>query len=311
MTARDWLLASRLRTLPLAAACVMVGGAIAFENAQGNPLIAERFWPVFMGVLLTVLGLQVMSNWANDLGDYENGADGPERKDRAVASGRISSEKMKQAVIVLGFIVFLLGLGTVVFSLHGTNLLLSAIVLISLGLLGIVAAYRYTAGSKPYGYAGLGDLAVFVFFGWIGVAGTAFLLCHAWSWSWLLPGTLTGALSVAVLNLNNMRDFESDEMAGKHTVVVRLGFEKSKIYHTLCFVLAWGSWWVFCLMLEPGQWRGSMWIFALSLLHLAHLIRVFQTSRPQLLDPELKRVALSTALVALFLLLDQTQNIPT
>tara|TARA_B110000503_G_scaffold143642_1_gene246579 strand:+ start:4759 stop:5694 length:936 start_codon:yes stop_codon:yes gene_type:complete len=310
MNGRDWLDASRLRTLPLAAACVMVGGAVAFTDAQIDPAISDRFWPVFVGVLCTVFGLQILSNWANDLGDSENGADGPERLDRAVASGRISPQAMKQAVKGLGVVVLVSGVGTVMMALQGTELLLPAVVLILLGIAGMVAAYRYTAGKNPYGYVGLGDLAVFLFFGWIGVAGTAFLLSHTWTWAWLLPGTLTGALSVAVLNLNNMRDFKSDETAGKRTLVVRIGWKKARRYQAVCFILAWTSWWCFCLVIEPGQWRGSHWIFALSLLHVAHLIRVFQTTDPQALDPELKRVALSTALVALFLLLSQTQSLP-
>jgi 1,4-dihydroxy-2-naphthoate polyprenyltransferase len=310
MNGRDWLDASRLRTLPLAAACVMVGGAVAFNSAQVDPAIAGLFWPVFARILFTVFGLQILSNWANDLGDYENGADGPERADRAVASGRIAPKTMKRAVKGLGLVVLLSGVGTVAMALWGTGLLFPAVGMILLGIVGIAAAYRYTAGKNPYGYVGLGDAAVFLFFGWVGVAGTAFLLSHTWSWSWLLPGTWTGALSVAVLNLNNMRDFKSDETAGKRTLAVRLGWEKARRYQVVCFVLAWAAWWAFSLVLEPGQWRGSLWIFALSLLHLAHLIRVFQTTDPKALDPELKRVALSTALVALFLLLAQTQNIP-
>lgn len=309
MNGRDWIEASRFRTLPLAAACVMVGAAVAYSSAQYNPLASERFWPVFAGILLTVFGLQVLSNWANDVGDFENGADGPNRTDRAVASGRISPKSMQRAVLVLAILVLFGGSSTVVMALHGTELLTSAIILILLGILGIVAAYRYTAGKNPYGYAGLGDAAVFVFFGWVGVAGTALLLSHTWSWTWVLPGTFTGALSVAVLNLNNMRDFKSDEAAGKRTLVVRMGWDMSKRYQVFCFALAWSAWWLFSLAVEPGQWRGGMWIFALSLLHLGHLVRVFQTSDPQALDPELKRVALSTALIALFLLLAQTQGL--
>ncbi|MDE0980138.1 MAG: 1,4-dihydroxy-2-naphthoate octaprenyltransferase [Flavobacteriales bacterium] len=309
MNGRDWIGASRLRTLPLAAACVMVGAAVAFSSAQDNLVASVRFWPVFVGILLTVFGLQVLSNWANDLGDHENGADGPNRTDRAVASGRISPISMKRAVIIMAVVVLFCGITTVAMALQGTELLLSAVILILLGMLGIAAAYRYTAGKNPYGYVGLGDAAVFAFFGWVGVAGTAFLLSHTWSWTWLLPGTFIGALSVAVLNLNNMRDLSSDEAAGKRTLVVRLGWEKSRRYHVFCFALAWSAWWLFSLAVEPGHWRGAMWILALSLLHLGHLVRVFQTSEPQALDPELKRVALSTALIALFLLLAQTQDL--
>ena len=307
MQIKDWLSASRLRTLPLAAACVFVGAAIALASGLSTPEAEERFWMVFGGVLLTVLVLQVLSNWANDVGDFENGADGKDRLDRAVASGRISSHQMRRGVILASAMAFILGVSTVIFALHGTGLLWASSLIVLLGLSGIAAAYCYTAGNRPYGYAGWGDAAVFLFFGWIGVGGTAFLLAHSWSWTWLLPGTLTGGLSVAVLNLNNMRDHLTDAAAGKKTLPVRYGWLWSKWYHTVVFVVAWGSWWIFALYLEAGQWRGMMWILCLSLVHAGHVLRVHRTLRPADLDPELKKVAISTAVVAFFLLLAQTQ----
>ena len=170
MAGSDWVQAARLRTLPLASACVMTGAAVGYRPD------ADRFYPVFASALATVLLLQVLSNYANDLGDAENGADGAERADRAVASGRISPQAMRRAVVGLAVLAFAAGIGTVWLALAGTGLMLPALAIIAAGVGGIYAAYSYTAGRNPYGYRGLGVLMVLVFFGWVGVAGTAFLV---------------------------------------------------------------------------------------------------------------------------------------
>lgn len=299
----DWIQAARLRTLPLASACVMMGAAVGFDPSTDT----GHFFEVFAGALTTVLLLQILSNYANDLGDAENGADGPEREDRAVASGRITRAAMKRAVYVLAGAALLSGIATVWWALRGKDLFVPAVAVIAAGIAGIGAAYKYTAGKNPYGYRGLGDLAVMVFFGWVGVAGTAFLVSGMWSWSWLLPGTFTGAMSVAVLNLNNMRDHERDAAAGKHTLVTRMGFAKAKGYHGALLVTGWAALLAFTLGVESGQWRGMMWIALIGLVHVKHVVEVAQTTDPLRLDPELKRIALSTAVVAFFLFLAAIQ----
>lgn len=268
-----------------------------------TPETEERFWWVFGGILLTVLLLQVLSNFANDLGDAENGADDESRTDRAVASGRISARAMRVAVIGGAVKSLFFGVATVAFALWGTGLLGPAALLVGLGGAGIVAAYKYTAGENPYGYRGLGDLAVFLFFGWIGVGGTAFLLTHTWDWAWLLPGTFVGALSTAVLNLNNMRDHVKDAEAGKGTLVTKMGFEMAKNYHLLLFAVGWGAFLAFFAGVEAGRWTGLFWMALIGLVHLKHLGGVRGVKSPADLDPELKKIALSTAVVALFLLL--------
>ena len=194
----SWIKASRLRTLPLAAACVMVGGAISHEKAMNSKFLASQYWPLFWAILTTVVLLQVLSNWANDLGDFSHGVDGEDRQDRAVASWRISAQSMKRAIRVLGIWTFLIGIATVYFSMHHDGSFALVMLMISLGVLAIFAAYRYTAGKNPYGYHGLGDLMVMTFFGWIGVAGTAFLLTHSWEWSWLLPGCISMFISTII-----------------------------------------------------------------------------------------------------------------
>jgi len=306
MSVKPWIHASRLRTLPLASACVMVGGALAFRSAEAEALTAGRFWIVFASVLIDVFLLQILSNWANDWGDFENGADGPERADRAVASGAISASAMKTAVKGLAVVSFLMGIGAIALALRGTDLLPAAAGILLLGIGAIAAAFKYTAGDNPYGYKGLGDIVVMVFFGWVGVCGSAFLLSHAWDWSWLLPATWSGALSVAVLNLNNMRDHANDLLAGKRTLVVKWGWERAKVYHAVCILGGWLAWWVFALVLEPGMWRGLGWLALINLVQMGHLLRVWRCDEPQSLDPELKKVALSTAVAALFMLLAQT-----
>ena len=223
---RDFIQAARLRTLPLASACVLTGGALA--GATGNVGFI-RFIPLFTGCLVTVFLLQVLANFANDLGDFENGADraeGSERSDRAVASGRIAAGQMKRAVWITAGLAFATGVATV--GLAVGDAWLTLLKWVVTGLACIAAAYTYTAGKRPYGYSGLGDIGVLVFFGFVGVAGTAALITGDFEPLWLLPATTIGFLSVAVLNLNNLRDHRSDAETGKHTLVVRMGFNPGK-----------------------------------------------------------------------------------
>lgn len=306
MAVRDWIQASRLRTLPLAASCVLVGAAISHACVQQSELLKTQFWVVFLSILVTVILLQILSNWANDWGDFENGADDSSRQDRAVASGRITPRAMKKAVLRLAILAFLSGLVALFLSFFEAGLLMPALFFLVLGMAAIAAAFRYTAGTSPYGYKGHGDAMVFVFFGWIGVLGTAALLSHQWNFDWLLPATWSGTMSVAVLNLNNMRDHASDAIAGKNTLVVRKGLTWAKRYHLVLFAVGWCSWWLYALVLHSGEWRGMGWIAVLNAVHLAHAFRVFNVSNPEDLDPELKRVALSSAVAALFLLMAQT-----
>ena len=197
---RDFLQAARLRTLPLASACVLTGGALA--GATGNVGFV-RFIPLFTGCLVTVFLLQVLANFANDLGDFENGADraeGNERTDRAVASGRITAAQMKRAVLVTAGLAFATGVATVLLAVGDAWMAL--LKWVGTGLASIAAAYAYTAGKRPYGYSGLGDISVLVFFGIAGVAGTAALITGGFDPLWLLPSATIGLLSVGVLNLN-------------------------------------------------------------------------------------------------------------
>lgn len=301
---RDYIQAARLRTLPLASACVLTGGALA--GATGNVGFI-RFIPLFLGCLLTVVLLQVLANFANDLGDFENGADraeGSERSDRAVASGRITAAQMKRAVLVTAGLAFVTGVATILHAVGDAWITL--LTWVAAGLASIAAAYTYTAGKRPYGYSGLGDISVLVFFGFAGVAGTAALITGDFEPLWLLPAATIGLLSVAVLNLNNLRDHLSDAATGKHTLVVRMGFHSGKIYHAALLISAWAALLAFWALDGAGPWRGHLWYGLFGLVHARHLAFVFKTENPAELDGELKKIALSTFAISLFLFLSAT-----
>ena len=301
---RDFLQAARLRTLPLASACVLTGGALA--SASGT-VGSDRFGGLFAGCLLTVFLLQVLANFANDLGDFENGADraeGNERADRAVASGRITAAQMKRAVLVTAGLAFATGVATVLLAVGDAWMAL--LKWVGAGLAAIAAAYAYTAGKRPYGYSGLGDISVLVFFGFAGVAGTAALITGGLDPLWLLPSATIGLLSVGVLNLNNLRDYRSDAATGKHTLVVRMGFRAGKVYHAALLIGAWVALLAFWQLDAAGPWRGQLWYGLFGLVHARHLAFVFQTSDPAELDGELKKIALSTFAISLFLFLSAT-----
>ena len=170
----------------------------------------------------------------------------------------------------------------------------------------IAAAYAYTAGKRPYGYSGLGDISVLVFFGFAGVAGTAALITGDFEPLWLLPSATIGLLSVGVLNLNNLRDHLSDAATGKQTLVVQMGFARGKVYHAALIIGAWMALLAFWVMDGGGPWRGHLWYGLFGLVHARHLAFVFRTEDPAELDGELKKIALSTFAISLFLFLSAT-----
>ncbi|MCL4169692.1 UNVERIFIED_CONTAM: hypothetical protein GTU68_013472, partial [Idotea baltica] len=228
---KHWISAARLRTLPLAFSSILTGAALAIAHGLFDA-------SVFLLCLTTTLFLQILSNYANDLGDYLHGTDNEDRvgPQRALQGGHITAPQMKAAVIFLAIISLISGIAL----LYQSRLRLDAkgLFFLILGLLAIIAAIKYTAGKNPYGYAGLGDLSVFLFFGLIGVLGSYYL--HGLELPYSLDvfaASAIGFFSTAVLNLNNMRDAVPDHAANKMTMAVRLGKKNARIYHMLIISL--------------------------------------------------------------------------
>ncbi|KPM48065.1 1,4-dihydroxy-2-naphthoate polyprenyltransferase [Jiulongibacter sediminis] len=278
---KNWIEAARPRTLPLALSCIFMGTFLA--GYQG--VFDGR---VFGLACLTTILLQILSNFANDYGDTQNGADSLDRvgPQRAVQSGEISPESMFKAIIIFGVLSLVSGILLLYFAFRQANLQ-AFWWFLGLGLLCILAAYTYTAGKKPYGYAGLGDISVLIFFGLVGVLGSNFLFTHRFEAVNILPALSCGFLATGVLNLNNIRDIESDTKAGKFTIPARLGKQKAIVYHWILLALAALSILAFALM------RGDIsWYFLIAFpLFLINAIKVKKLDNP---DPLLKQLALST-----------------
>ena len=253
-------------------------------------------WEIFSLCVLTTIFLQILSNLANDYGDSIHGADNINRKgpSRAVQSGAIRPEHMRAAIIVFTVLSFAAGI-ILLFVSFGWQWR-AILVFLILGLLSIGAAVTYTVGRKPYGYMGLGDFSVLVFFGLVGVMGSYYLFTQDFSWPEMLPALSTGLLSVAVLNVNNIRDIESDRMAGKYSIPVRVGKGWAIVYHwTLlgCSVL-------FAVVYTVVEYHAP-WQF-LFLLAVPLFIRngiAVATRPPEVLDPYLKQMAISALLFVL------------
>lgn len=217
-----------MRTLPLAAASIIVGAGLAASQQIFS-------LPIFLLSLLTALLLQILSNLANDYGDAITGADDANRLGplRAMQTGSISSLAMKRAIIFTTLLTLLSGITLLMLAL--TDDLFSWLLFLGLGITAIIAAITYTMGRLPYGYRAMGDLAVFVFFGLLGVVGSFYLYGLSFEWNLLLPASSIGLLSAAVLNINNMRDVENDSKHNKTTLVVLFGRVKAFKYH-LCLI---------------------------------------------------------------------------
>ena len=280
---KNWIEAARPRTLPLALSCILMGTFLAGYQGVFDG-------KVFGLACLTTILLQILSNFANDYGDTQNGADTSDRigPTRAVQSGEISPDKMFRAIVFFGILSLVSGLLLLYFAFRQANPA-DFWWFLGLGLLCILAAYTYTAGKRPYGYAGLGDLSVLLFFGLVGVLGSNYLVTHRFELINILPALSCGFLATGVLNLNNIRDIESDKKAGKFTIPTRLGKPKAIIYHWVLLVLAMAS------MLIFMQVRGDVsWYFLLAFpLFLLNGIQVKRKPNP---DPLLKQLALSTLL---------------
>ncbi|QYA25761.1 1,4-dihydroxy-2-naphthoate octaprenyltransferase [Gramella sp. MT6] len=282
----SWINAARLRTLPLSISGILVGSSIAAH--AGHFDIA-----IFSLALGTTLGLQILSNFANDYGDGVKGTDNEERigPARAIQSGLISQKEMMLAMVITAISTLFLAV-LLIYASFGSEELLSALVFFVLGIAAIVAAIKYTVGNSAYGYRGMGDIFVFIFFGLVAVYGSYYLYSHDHEIISIFPAISVGLLSVAVLNLNNLRDRISDERANKLTLVVKLGERKAKTYHYILIIGALFFFLMYSVITTPEL---NDFIYLLAFVPLIfHLQRVINNKDPKSLDPELKIVALST-----------------
>jgi len=280
-----WIEAFRLRTLPLALSCIFMGSFLAKSNG------IFRYDIFFLSVLTTIL-LQVLSNLANDYGDSIHGADSAERKgpSRAVQTGAITKVSMKRGMIFFASLAFFIGLLLLIVALKENLALL--FIFLGIGVMSILAAINYTTGKKPYGYMGLGDLAVLIFFGVVGVGGTYFLQTKTIDLQIFLPALSCGLLATGVLNINNIRDIESDESAGKNSIPVRIGRKNAVIYHWMLLLgsIVFASIYTWYNFVSYTQ---LMFLLTLPLLFInAKAVKVHTDANA--IDPYLKQLALST-----------------
>jgi 1,4-dihydroxy-2-naphthoate octaprenyltransferase len=280
-----WIKALRLRTLPLSISGIIMGSFIAMHNGYWNTLI-------FCLALSTTVLFQIVSNLANDLGDSLKGTDNDNRVGpmRSVQSGLITKNEMQKAVILTSLLSFI-SAGTLIW--FGTVGLPESMIWFYSGLaiICVIAAITYTVGKNAYGYNGLGDIMVFLFFGLVSVMGVYPLFAKSIDWNLILPATCIGLLSAAVLNLNNMRDRVNDSKSNKKTLVVLMGPNLAKVYHMLLIICGLICQFIFIYSLKQeivfiGLIPGVLLLF--------HTRKVMQTKDPKDFDPELKVVALST-----------------
>lgn len=293
---KNYIHAARLRTLPLSMSGIIMGAFIA--RWRLGELGQAWDWQIFALAILVTLLYQILSNFANDYGDGVKGTDqmrSTNAEARAVASGKITAQQMKNAMLITAFLSLLATVG-LLYKAFFPDLMKEFWGFIGLGVVCILAAIGYTVGKKPYGYLGLGDVMVFIFFGLVSVGGSYFLFTKSWSWDVLLPASAVGLFSAAVLNLNNMRDIESDAISGKKSLALRLGFKKAMIYQMILMQLPMILLLIF-LMLNGFHEKGNYYAFMamIMMFPLAGVRRkIMQVKSPHELDPFLKQVGIIT-----------------
>ena len=305
MDVKSFIKAARLRTLPLSISGIIVGSYLGNDALLYENSIKTTIWetPIFWLAILTTIGFQVLSNFANDYGDGIKGSDKNRTGEaRMVSSGAISPKQMKMAMIVTTIITLFFALWLIYEAFGSENFGFSILFLI-LGIASIAAAIKYTVGNSAYGYSGFGDLFVFLFFGLLSVVGSYFLYTQQLNFKIFLPAISVGLLSAAVLNLNNLRDREEDKKNNKNTLVVKLGINKAKKYHYFLVLFALISGLIYTLLDFRTVYQ---LIFLVAFIPLIkNLITVSKNTIPAELDGELKKVALSTFLFAVLFSIGQ------
>lgn len=299
-TLKTWVSALRLRTLPLAASAILLGIALSDLHYSAAGSVAVLCF-------LTAIFLQILSNLANDYGDFVKGTDNENRVGnmRALQSGNLTVSQMKRAIVLLVALSLISGVSLLITANKG-EFTIPFFLFFTLGISAIVAAIKYTVGKRAYGYSGFGDIAVFLFFGPVSVIGT-FLLCNGLSFEWstdwviLLPTLGVGLLSTAVLNTNNIRDITNDRASGKFTIPVKIGLQKARVYHT---ILIWTALISFGVYLFLGFVH---WVQLIQILAMQGIVKtwlgVLKTEPSPMYNGFLKQLSLSTlVLVIVFII---------
>jgi len=284
MTPKALITSMRLRTLPLSTAGIVLGIMLALGNGGTR-------WYVILLTVLTTISLQILGNLSNELGDYLSGTDANGRKGPAYSmeSGSLTEDEMRSAINIMVLVCIILGLGMIRAS-FGAVLCIPGESLVVLGGLAIWAARHYTLGKHPYGYMALGDLFVLIFFGLVPVTGGYYVIAHSIDWLTLLPGAAIGLFSVGVLNVNNMRDMESDA-ATRVTVPLLLGLKRARIYHTVLIAAGW----ILMLAFTAIRTEGILpYLYLITLpLYVKHVSGVWKLPQDKL-DPMLPLLVMST-----------------
>lgn len=286
---KNWIAAFRLRTLPLAFSGWLVGTTIAANSATIS-------WLVAFLTLFTAFSLQILSNLANDYGDAISGVDSDKRDgpSRMVQSGQISKKDMGIAVVI--FTVISLASGCILLYFAFPTDFFKSLIFLLIGAFGIVAAIKYTVGKNPYGYAGFGDLFVFIFFGIVLVFGTFYLQVQTLNWDVLLPSASIGMLSIGVLNVNNIRDIESDKASGKNSIPVRIGRKNAVVYHIFLLI---GSLILASIFTLQNFSSWFQLVFLIIIIVFVKNLRAVAKKPSKELDPYLKQMAISTLLFSI------------
>lgn len=289
----SWIKAARLRTLPLSVSGILVGSFAAYADGLFN-------MSIFLLSLSTTISYQILSNFANDFGDGIKGTDknriGPTR---LIQSGQISKTQMILGIKISVFISIILTVILIFTSLKGS--LFNIAVFLFLGILAIISAIKYTIGKNAYGYIGLGDIFVFIFFGLVSVMGSNFLYSSEIKLELIFPSLTLGFLSAAVLNLNNMRDLRNDKQSKKNTIAVKLGAQNSKIYHYILILLSIINVLLFYFNTQQNSLFNIIMVFSVIIILLYHIFQVSILSREIDFDKLLKPLVLTTFFYSLII----------